>query len=103
MTATTVIGQRTKTSLEGRDAEYHGYPIPVADLVAQLDGVAYVARGAVHAAGLVARTKRMVRRAFEFQIQTMCPTGWFVPTPEGPEYLTNSLQGTYPLGELKGA
>src|SRR5206468_12071714 len=27
MTATSVIGQRTKTSLEGRDAGYHGYTI----------------------------------------------------------------------------
>jgi 2-oxoglutarate ferredoxin oxidoreductase subunit beta len=112
MTSTTVIGQRTKTSLEGRDAEYHGYPIPIGDLIARLDGVAYVARGAVHSAGLVARTKRMVRRAFEMQmagegftfveILTMCPTGWFVPTLEGPDYLTDSLQDAYPLGELKG-
>ena len=30
MTATTVIGQRTKTSLEGREAEEHGYPIDIA-------------------------------------------------------------------------
>ena len=43
MTATTVLGQRTKNSLEGRDGVYHGYPIRIADLLAQLDGVAYVA------------------------------------------------------------
>ena len=113
MTATTVVGQRTKTSLQGRDPAYHGYPIPVADLVGQLSGVAYVARGAVHSAGLVARTKRMIRRAFELQmsgagftfveILTMCPTGWFVPTLDGPEYLADSLQDAYPLGEIKGA
>ncbi len=34
MTAASVVGQRTKTSLEGREAEAHGYPVPVADLVA---------------------------------------------------------------------
>jgi 2-oxoglutarate ferredoxin oxidoreductase subunit beta len=27
MTATTVLGQRTKNTLEGRDAAAHGYPI----------------------------------------------------------------------------
>jgi pyruvate/2-oxoacid:ferredoxin oxidoreductase beta subunit len=111
MTTTTVVGQRTKTSLEGRDPEYHGYPIPISDLISRLDGVAYVARGAVHAAGLVARTKRMLRRAFEIQMRgdgftfveilTMCPTGWFVGTLDGPDYLTNSLEAAYPLGELK--
>jgi 2-oxoglutarate ferredoxin oxidoreductase subunit beta len=50
MTATTVLGQRTKNTLEGRDGAYHGYPIRIADLLAQLDGAAYVARGSVHSA-----------------------------------------------------
>src|SRR3954454_25037894 len=63
-TATTVLGQRTKTSLDGRDPEDHGYPIPVADLVAGLQGVGYVARGAVSTAGAVLQTKRMIRKAF---------------------------------------
>lgn len=110
-TATTVLGQRTKTSLEGRDPATHGYPIPIADLVASLDGVAYVARGAVSSAGSVARTKRLLRTAFEHQlaghgfglveILTMCPTGWFVPAAGGPDYLTESMEATYPLGELE--
>jgi 2-oxoglutarate ferredoxin oxidoreductase subunit beta len=111
-TATTVLGQRTKTSLEGRDAATQGHPIPVADLVAGLAGVAYVARGAVGTAGSVARTKRMIRAALESQlagegfslveILTMCPTGWFVPAPEGPDYMSASMEQVYPLGELRG-
>ena len=68
MTATSVIGQRTKNSLDGRDAEYHGYPILIGDLIAQLQGAAYVARGSVHNAGAVARTKKMFKRAFETQL-----------------------------------
>jgi 2-oxoglutarate/2-oxoacid ferredoxin oxidoreductase subunit beta len=109
-TATTVVGQRTKTSLDGRDPETHGYPIPVADLVARLEGVAYVARTAVATAAGVAQTKRMLRRAFEVQLSgagfglveilTMCPTGWFVPAAEGPGYLGGSLEQAFPLGEL---
>ena len=85
MTATTVVGQRTKTSLEGRDAGVHGFPIPLADLVANLPGAAYVARGAVNNAGSIAQTKKFLTRAFETQlagdgfsfveILTMCPTG----------------------------
>jgi 2-oxoglutarate ferredoxin oxidoreductase subunit beta len=111
MTATTVLGQRTKNSLDGRDAEYHGYPILIGDLVSRLAGAAYVARGSVHNAGAVARTKRMIRRAFETQIDgagfsfvevlTMCPTGWFVPTAEGPDYLHETLGDVHVMGELK--
>jgi 2-oxoglutarate/2-oxoacid ferredoxin oxidoreductase subunit beta len=111
LTATTVLGQRTKTSLEGRDPEVHGYPIDVARLLAQLDGSSYVARGAVNTPGLVARTGRMIQRALKLQmagagftfveVLTMCPTGWFVQTADGPDYLEESMMATFGIGELK--
>ncbi|HEV3452707.1 MAG TPA: thiamine pyrophosphate-dependent enzyme [Acidimicrobiia bacterium] len=111
MTATTVLGQRTKNTIDGRDAAYHGYPILIGDLIARLEGAAYVARGSVHNAGAVARTKKMVRRALEAQersagftfveVLTMCPTGWFVPTEAGPEYLHETLGEVHVMGELK--
>jgi 2-oxoglutarate/2-oxoacid ferredoxin oxidoreductase subunit beta len=110
-TATTVVGQRTKTSLDGRDPETHGYPVPVADLVANLRGAAYVARGAVSTAGGVQQTKRMLRRAFETQLSgagfslveilTMCPTGWFVDTLDAPGYLAEQHGAVHTMGVLK--
>ena len=111
MTATTVLGQRTKNSLDGRDAAYHGHPILIADLIAQLDGTAYAARASVHDAAGVAKTKRMLRRALEAQreargfsfveVLTMCPTGWFLPTAQGPDYLDRVLGSVHVVGELK--
>jgi len=111
MTATTVLGQRTKNTIDGREAAYHGYPILIGDLISRLEGASYVARGSVHNAGAVARTKKMVRRALESQrrgdgfsfveVLTMCPTGWFIPTGEGPEYLQETLGEVHVMGELK--
>jgi len=111
MAATTVLGQRTKTSLAGRNAAEHGYPILLSNLVAQLEGAAYVARGAVNSAGNVARTKRMLHRALETQVAgagfslvevlTMCPTGWFIETEEAPDYLADNLAGVHTIGVLK--
>jgi 2-oxoglutarate ferredoxin oxidoreductase subunit beta len=111
LTATTVIGQRTKNTLDGRDAEHHGHPILLSNLVAQLDGAAYVARGAVSSAGQVARTRKMLLRAFEVQraglgfsfveILTMCPTGWFIETQEAPDYLESNLGAVHTVGTLK--
>lgn len=111
MTASTVIGQRTKNTIEGRDAENHGHPILISEMIAQLGGAAYVARCGVYDASQIAHTRRILRRAFETQIQnkgfsfveilTMCPTGWFVPVTEGPEYLDNVLASTHKLGEIK--
>jgi 2-oxoglutarate ferredoxin oxidoreductase subunit beta len=111
MTATTVLGQRTKNSLEGRNADYHGHPILIADLLARLGGTSYVARASVHDAAGVARTRRALERAFTSQLKgegfsfveilTMCPTGWFVPTAEGPGYLHEVLGAVHRVGELK--
>jgi 2-oxoglutarate ferredoxin oxidoreductase subunit beta len=113
MTATTALGQRTKNTLDGRDAAYHGHPIRIADMLAPLGGTVYAARGSVHDAAGVVKPKAMLRRAFETQIAgigfsfveilTMCPTGWFVPTAEGPGYLDRVLRPVHATGELKNA
>jgi len=111
MTATTVLGQRTKNTLEGRDAGYHGHPILISEILAGLGGTAYAARCGVFDARETARTRRILRKAFQTQLDgagfsfveilTMCPTGWFVPTAEGPGYLEDVLGSVHTLGELK--
>ena len=111
MTATTVLGQRTKNTLEGRDAKYHGHPISMTDLLTPLGGVSYVARGTVTTAKDVERTRRYIRRALEAQIAgdgfsfveilTMCPTGWFIPVTEGPGYLNETIASVFRTGEFK--
>jgi 2-oxoglutarate ferredoxin oxidoreductase subunit beta len=111
MTATTTVGQRTKTSLDGRSADDHGHPIDVPEIVASFPGVAYVARGAVDKPNAVARTRRYLREAFASQLAgegfslvevlTMCPTGWAVPTDQGPQYQRDQMNPTFPIGELR--
>jgi 2-oxoglutarate ferredoxin oxidoreductase subunit beta len=111
MTATTVLGQRTKNTIEGRDAKQHGFPILVSDLIACLQGSAFVARGATNSVGNVWQTRRILKRAFEVQaagagfsfveVLTMCPTGWFIETGEAPDYLEDKLAATHKLGVIK--
>lgn len=111
MTATTVLGQRTKNTLEGRQSAAHGYPIRLSDMIAGIEGAAFVARGSVNTAGNVARTRRMIQRAFETQragrgfsfveILTMCPTGWFIETQEAPGYLEDHLAPVHRIGIVK--
>jgi pyruvate/2-oxoacid:ferredoxin oxidoreductase beta subunit len=111
MTATTTVGQRTKTDLDGRSAGEYGHPIAVADIVATFPGVAYVARGAVDKPNSIARTRRYLRSAFEAQmngegfslveILTMCPTGWAVPTDQGADYQRDQRGAATGLGELR--
>ncbi len=45
---------------------------------------------------------QMAGAGFTFvEVLTMCPTGWFVPTASGPEYLEDSMMETFGIGELK--
>jgi len=112
MTATTVLGQRTKTTMDGgRTAERHGWPIKIADVIAQVDGSAYVARAAVHTPSAIAWTKRVLRAAFEAQlagrgfslveILTMCPTDWYVAPTDSAAWMDEHFAGPYPLKVLK--
>ncbi|MBI3784469.1 MAG: hypothetical protein HY270_13825 [Deltaproteobacteria bacterium] len=111
MTAATVLGQHTKTSVGGRDRERHGNPIRISELVAQLDGAAYVARSAVHTPSAIKLTEQYLRDAFQCQLEgrgfslleilTMCPTDWFVTPAQGPAFLAERIEPTFPLGIIK--
>ena len=111
MTATTVLGQRTKNSLDGRDARRHGFPIRMIEMLAPLEGVAYVARGATNNAANLFQTRKMLASAFKAQdekrgfsmveILTMCPTGWFIKTGEAPAYLTEKMAAYHKIGVVK--
>jgi len=110
-TATTVLGQHTKTTPGGRNPDLHGNPIKISELIAQLDGVAYVARAAVHTAAGIKSARQYLHDAFQCQLDrrgfsfveilTMCPTDWFVPPDQGPGWLEEHLRKTYPLGVIK--
>ena len=111
MTATSVVGQRTKSTLGGRDPKLHGHPIRLPEMLLGFEGVAYVARTTVHTPTGVKKTKKVLRAALETQrrglgfslveILTMCPTGWFVPPTDGPKFQQENILPVFPVGELK--
>ena len=112
MTATSVLGQRTKTTMAtGRVPELHGWPIKIADLLAQVDGTAYVARGAMHTPAAIKWTKQCLRDAFRAQLDgkgfslveilTMCPTDWYVEPTETPDWVERNFSPSYPLRVIK--
>jgi 2-oxoglutarate ferredoxin oxidoreductase subunit beta len=113
MTTMSVLGQHTKTSVGGRTIENHGHPIKISELIAPLDGVAYVARGAMHTAAAIKWTKQCLHDAFQAQLDgkgfslveilTMCPTDWFVPPEAGPSWLEDTLRAVYPLRVIKSS
>lgn len=111
MAPTTLQGQATTTSPGGRDVKSQGYPIRVAEMLATLDGPAYIARTSVHDAKHVLKTKKAIHRAFTMQLQergfslveilSACPTNWRMQPVEALRWLKDNMLAQYPLGEYK--
>jgi 2-oxoglutarate ferredoxin oxidoreductase subunit beta len=90
-----------------------GYPIKVAELLATLEGSAYIARGAVHNAVNVRKTKGYIRKALELQMSgigftmvevlSQCPTNWSKNPLESVDWLEKNMLPVFPLGEVKNA
>jgi 2-oxoglutarate ferredoxin oxidoreductase subunit beta len=108
MAPTTLLGQVTTSSPKGRDALTTGYPLPVTELLSLLPGVAYAARGSVADPGHVGKTKAMIRRAFDVQVEghgfaivevlSTCPVGWGMTPTEAMHHLETDTMAAYPVG-----
>jgi 2-oxoglutarate ferredoxin oxidoreductase subunit beta len=113
MAPTTLIGQKAATAPYGRDPEDAGmgYPIRVCELLAQLDGTRYIARGAVNNAANIRKTRGYIKKAFEAQmagigftmveVLSPCPTNWSMDPVQAVEWLENNMIPVFPLGEIK--
>jgi 2-oxoglutarate/2-oxoacid ferredoxin oxidoreductase subunit beta len=111
MAPTTLIGQVTTTTPQGRKAEEAGYPIRMAEFLAQLPGVKYAVRGALHKPGLVRNAKSYIKRAFEVQLSgqgfsivellSTCPTNWGLTAIQATEKLEELAMPVFPLGLIK--
>ncbi|MDO8476188.1 MAG: thiamine pyrophosphate-dependent enzyme [Candidatus Rokubacteria bacterium] len=113
MAPTTVIGQRTPSTPNGRDPEIHGYPTRITEMLALLDGAKYVARVALDKPANIMRAKAAIKKAFEIQLSgqgftmvevlTACPSGWRLTPVESLKWMSEVQMKTYPIGELKVA
>ena len=111
MAPTTMLGQETSTTPEGRDADLHGNPMRVCELLSTLDGVAYLARVAVNTPAQVRRARRAIRRALEVQmaglgfslveVLSSCPSFWGMNPQKAAEWVEEGMAKHYELGEIK--
>jgi 2-oxoglutarate ferredoxin oxidoreductase subunit beta len=111
MGPTTLIGQRTTTSQDGRTVEQAGSPIRVCELLSELDGAVYVERVALDSPRHIMQAKKAVRRAFEVQDKKLgftfveflstCPTNWGLTPVEAMKWVGDKMIPYYPLGNFK--
>lgn len=111
MAPTTLSGQISTTTPEGRGRRGEGSPIRVCELLSTLEGVCYLERTAVSTPKDVIIAKKAIRKAFENQLSekgfslveilSMCPTDWKLSTEESVKFVNNEMKKTFPLGVYK--
>jgi len=111
MAPTTLLGQKTTTTPDGRGQNQEGPPLKVCELLSALDGVAYLERVAVSTPADVIKAKKAIKKAFETQLAkkgfslvevlSMCPTDWRLTSRKAIDFVNNEMKKAFPLGVFK--
>ncbi|MGD0274573.1 MAG: thiamine pyrophosphate-dependent enzyme [Syntrophales bacterium] len=111
MAPTTILGQKTTTSPSGRNSVLDGYPIKVCELFSLLPGTAYIERCTVNSPANVLKTKRAIKKAFQYQIEgygftlveilSPCPTNWKMIPIDSCNWIDEVMSKEFPLGVKK--
>jgi 2-oxoisovalerate ferredoxin oxidoreductase beta subunit len=108
---TTLLGQRSTTTPNGRSAATEGYPLRVSELLATLEAPVYIARVGLGDNKQIAQADRAIRRAVENQVRGLgfsiveilspCPTIWKMSPVDAQKWVRDVMEKTYPLGVLR--
>ena len=111
MAPTTLVGMKSSTTPYGREVSQMGNPLKMTDLIVNLPGTYFVSRQSVHTPGNVRKTKKAIKKAFEYQalkkgtcfveVVSNCPSGWKMTPLESNKWLAENMLPFYPLGDLK--
>lgn len=111
MAPTTLIGQKTTTSPDGRDATHSGMPLRIAEMMATIPGATYIERVSVHDPKHVNKAKKALRKAFEVQKNkqgfsliefiSTCPVNWGMTPKDAMDWAVDNMIPYYPLGVKK--
>lgn len=95
----------------GRDPKVAGYPIHVSELLAVLEGTAFVAREALDSYKNIVMAKKYIEKAFKYQIEgkgfslvemlSPCPTDWGMSPEEALKWLRENMMNEFKLGIFK--
>jgi 2-oxoglutarate ferredoxin oxidoreductase subunit beta len=111
MAPTTLLGQVSTTSPPGRNAILDGHPVRMSEILSQLEGTKYIERCAVNSPTSIVRTKRAIKKAFQYQmdgvgfsmleILSPCPTNWKMTPIDACKWVDEVMAKTFPPGVIK--
>jgi 2-oxoglutarate/2-oxoacid ferredoxin oxidoreductase subunit beta len=113
MAPTTLVGMNTTSTPGGRKSSSSGYPIRVCEMLATLDGPAYITRVSLHNPANVRKASQAIELAFRIQkaglglslveILSPCPVNWKMEPVNALKFISEQMVKQYPLGVFKMA
>ena len=110
MAPTTLLGQKTTTTPAGRDPKSQGYPLPMAEMLATIEGAVLIARTAIDGIKGIKETGRLIKKSFQYQLEgkgfsmieilSPCPTVWKKTPVESLRWLSTHMESVYRTGIL---
>ncbi len=111
MAPTTLLGQKTDTTPQGRETTRDGFPLKVSELLAVLPGARYIERVAVDTPKNILKARSAIKKIFMNQIENKgfslveilspCPTYWHMSPAEAVKWIGTEMTRYYPLGVIK--
>ena len=111
MAPTTLLGQKTTTSPDGREAATMGLPLRISEMFATIPGATYIERVSVHNPQHVNKAKKALKKAFEIQKNkqgfsmiefiSTCPVNWGMNPKDAVDWAVDNMIPYYPLGVYK--
>lgn len=109
MAPTSLPGQRTTTSPNGKDAGLAGQPVNIINHMKSLP-IGYLARGCVASPGEIIKLKKYIKTAVNTQLEgggyslveilSPCPTNWKMSMQGALDHIKDNVKSFYPTGEF---
>ena len=105
---TTLLGMKSTTTPNGRNAATEGYPLHVSELLSTLQAPAYIERVGLGDNKQIAQAARAIKRGLENQVRGLgfslievlspCPTIWKLNPVDAQHWVRDVMEKEFPLG-----
>jgi 2-oxoisovalerate ferredoxin oxidoreductase beta subunit len=105
---TTLLGQKSTTTPNGRSAASEGYPLHISELLATLEAPVYIERVGLGDNKQIAKASHAIKRAVENQVRGLgfslvevlspCPTIWKQTPVDAQHWVRDVMEKIFPLG-----
>lgn len=111
MAPTTLIGQKTSTTVDGRNSKDSGNPLKISEIIATIEGAIFVERVSVDSPSNIFKAKKVVKKAIQIQqlglgftfveILSTCPTNWGLTPVDSTKWLRENMIPYFPIQNFR--